>query len=237
MRALPVALLVAVTIACHGTPDVVAPPKLPPPAPGTCNPSSVASRGPCPERSIPKSNASSRTGCKSDKDCKDGIEGRCIESGEREEDDRSDVPFTRSNGLAEAPMRPPPTICVYDACRADKDCGDHARCMCGEGQERAQCIELDGCLADADCGPNALCNCADLGRANRCGPGNCRSDADCNGAACVGVYSGSFCATPRDRCHARADCKGTSPEGAFMCDWDPTAKALDCRVIPAPPPG
>jgi hypothetical protein len=220
-----------VAFACHGAPDPSAPHDTAHPANGHCAASSVVTTTSCPKRTIPPSNKSSDRGCKSDADCKNGIEGRCVDSGFRA--DRSLRPS--GNLLAEPPAAPPPTICVYDQCTTNADCGAHARCQCGSESSRAACVTLDACSADADCGEAMLCVCGTDGLPNGCRAGNCRTDADCPGQKCQGGPSGNFCTTDHDACRERAQCD--APNAYRICDWDRTKKAWGCRDVPPIPPG
>ncbi len=221
-----------VVIACKGAADP-ATTSAPPRTAGHCGASSVVTTTSCPKRTIPPSNKSSARGCKSDADCKDGIDGRCVDSGYR-----GAAAPARGNGnlLAEPPAAPPPTICVYDQCTANADCGTKARCACGDDTARAACVPLDACLADADCGEAMLCTCGGSGQPNTCVAGNCRADADCSaGQKCHGGPSGNFCTTPNDACHERVDCD--APNAYRVCDYDRTKKSWSCRDVPPLPAG
>ncbi len=224
------ALLVAVA-ACHGGPDANHGGGDGHPTPhGTCGASSVVTTTTCTKRTIPASNASSALGCKSDADCKDGRDGRCVKSG---------IPegrFVRSPLLAGPPAQPPPTICEYDQCTTNADCGQKVRCSCGEGQSRNQCVQLDACLGDADCGPYMLCLCGGGGSPNQCLAGNCRTDADCGGATCRSSETGRFCATAADGCKSHDDCRTSSAEYR-ECSFDRVAESWQCRSVPPRPAG
>lgn len=199
---------------------------------GTCKPSSVISTPSCAPRVHPPSNASSANGCKSDAECKNGIDGRCVDN--RDHRRYGALPPAARNLLAGPPPLPPDSVCVYDQCRTNADCGAKARCQCGAGDDRNGCMPLDACLRDADCGADGLCACGASGSPNGCMPGNCRADADCGGQKCGSGPTGSFCRTPRDKCRTNEDCKG----GPFaVCDYDRGTKAWACRVIPPRPPG
>lgn len=215
---------------------------------GTCRPSSVAGAPTCPKKTVPPSNASSSSGCKSDAECTSGIDGRCVDTGAGLD---AMAPLRRSltaeptslqarrpsNFLAEPPPPPPRTICVYDACQKSTDCGANARCECGEGGlDRNACVALDSCMSDRDCAAGTLCSCGEQGGPNQCVAGNCRHDSDCDdGLTCSPAYSGgAFCHTPEDRCRSDKDCDGA---GYAVCDTSPSQKAWACRVIPPRPPG
>lgn len=202
-------------------------------APGTCKPSSVISTLSCAPRTLPPSNASSPSGCKSDAECKNGVQGRCVDNrGARR---YGGLPPAARNLLAEPPPPPPETVCTYDHCSSNAECGAKARCNCGAGDDRNACVPLDSCLRDAECGIDALCGCGASGGPNACRPGNCRSDADCGGQKCGPGQAGNFCHTPRDKCRTNEDC-ASGPQFS-VCDYDGGAKAWACRVIPPRPPG
>lgn len=130
---------------------------------------------------------------------------------------------------------PPETVCTYDRCSSNAECGAGARCACGVGEGRNGCVPLDSCLRDAECGIDALCACGASGGPNACRPGNCRTDADCGGQKCDAGEAGSFCHTARDKCRTNEDC--ASPPQFRICDYDRGTKAWACRVIPPRPPG
>lgn len=233
MRSAPFIVIVAAVAACHGGPDANhggagghAPN-------GTCAASSVVTTTSCTKRAIPASNASSKRGCKSDADCKDGVDGRCVKNG-----DYVEGRLVRSPLLAGPPAMPPPTICVYDQCSTNTECGPKARCWCGEGSGRNRCVQLDACLADADCGPHRLCECGAGGSPNQCMSGDCRSDADCGGDAgsCLHGEAGRFCATAGDGCRTQEDCRGKSAEYE-TCDFDGSTASWQCRVVAPRPAG
>jgi len=207
---------------------------------GVCAPSSVTQGTACPERNVPPGTGSSPEGCKSDADCKAGIEGRCV--GQRVTFDEQSRPAERARGLLAGP--PPPPLrsqCVYDQCRADKECGANARCECrpGVGTDRNRCKPLDACLGDRDCTADTLCTCGTAGIANGCSPGNCRTDADCNGLACEPDSNGArFCRSLRDACSKPTDCKVDAATYATpICVFKPAAHARVCDVLFPLPPG
>ena len=70
--------------------------------------------------------------CKSDADCKDGIEGRCN--------------FMSNGRMA------PTNQCTFDLCSADKDCNAGTLCICNGGLTgRNECV-LANCHDATDCG-------------------------------------------------------------------------------------
>lgn len=218
--------------ASTGVPVSTAAPAANAPA-GTCKPSSVISTLSCAPRVHPPSNASSVNGCKSDAECKNGIDGRCVDN--RDHRRYGALPVAARNLLAGPPPLPPDSVCVYDQCRTNAECGAKGRCKCGAGDARNGCMSLDACLRDADCGAESLCACGASGSPNGCMPGNCRSDADCAAQKCGPGQEGSFCHTPRDKCRTNDDC-ASGPQFS-VCDYDQRTKAWACRVIPPRPPG
>ena len=205
---------------------------------GVCAPSSVPHVGACPKRNVPPGTGSSPEGCKSDADCKSGVEGRCI----GQHVTRLEVEPRRADNLLAAP--PPPPLrsnCVYDRCVEDKDCGANGRCDCrpGLGTDRNTCKQLDACLSDNDCSADTLCLCGTAGVANNCAAGNCRTDADCNGLACEPDDNGArYCRSPRDACHKATDCKADAASyGSPICVYKPTTRARACDVLMPPLPG
>lgn len=215
---------------------------------GNCRPSSVATTPSCPKKTVPPSNASSNSGCKSDADCTSGIDGRCVDTGARwgagaslrrtlAAEPPSPKPLHPNNLLSGPPPPPPRTICVYDACQKSTDCGANARCHCGDGGlDRNACVALDSCTTDRDCAAGTLCSCGEEGGPNHCVAGNCRNDSDCkDGLTCSAAYSGgAFCHTAEDSCKTDKDCDSAS---YAVCDTNPSQKGWACRVIPPRPPG
>ncbi|CAN5755264.1 hypothetical protein BH09MYX1_BH09MYX1_37730 [soil metagenome] len=203
---------------------------------GPCRPPSIVTPPSCPSRVLPASNATSSRGCKSDAECKSGLQGRCIENPAL-----SALPDRRGNLLAGPPLPPPKTLCVYDGCNTNADCGAGSRCACAgaipDPIRRNACVALDGCLADSECPKLSLCICGAGGAANACVMGNCRSDADCaSGLACSESSSGStYCHTPKDGCKKDEDC--AKPDAFRVCDFDRSSVNWACRTIPPRPPG
>ena len=126
---------------------------------GTCAPSSVSQQVACSARVVPPGNASSENGCKSDAECTYGRDGRCVKNQLGSYGLMLSPEARRSNLLAGPRAAPPRTICVYDKCQSDKDCGSGMRCNCGSGtgEDRNRCIPIDNCLSDKDCFAEALC--------------------------------------------------------------------------------
>lgn len=134
------------------------------------------------------------------------------------------APAARASLLAEAPAPPPETICAYDECMTDADCGPKRRCECGSDGQRYRCVGVDQCRSDTDCGGGALCMCGEGAGPNQCHESTCRSDADCAGGyPCADSHGARHCRTRRDRCRASGDCargetcRYRQPEGAFVC--------------------
>jgi len=203
------------------------------PPSGTCARSSVAVGQICPQRDIPPSNASSPEGCKSDADCKTGLNGRCMGLG-----GRSRVTRDARDLLGAPPPPPPRSRCEYDGCVTDKDCGSKMRCVCGADEYRNRCEPIDTCLTDKECGVDHQCQCGRVnGLANYCVEGDCRSAADCaNGAACGNGTGPGFCHGLRDKCSKNEDCS-TVPEGAAYCGYAMAQHRWQCRVVLPVPPG
>ena len=255
LRTLSLLFFGAVAFACHGgsgsstptptgtesTASTPATTRDASPGGHACNPSSVVTSTSCPHRAIAPSNATSTRGCHSDAECTDGIDGRCVVNPLAwETSPAGDAPPGSrprpTNVLAAAPPAPLKTLCVYDACLANADCGARARCACAAGDERNQCVALDGCLEDTDCARDTLCACGAAGAANACTPGNCRTSGDCaGGLPCVASPEGSFCRTPRDTCKSQEDC--ASRQEYRRCEFNAGAGAWACRTIPPRPPG
>lgn len=183
----------------------------------TCKPSSVVASAACPSRELPPSNASSSTGCRSDAECTQGVSGRCVRA-------EGPTPAPRHNLLAGPPPPRQETVCLYDECRADADCGARGRCVCGGPARRNTCFPTDQCLSDRDCASGSLCNCGDEGAPNQCRESTCRTDSDCAaGLPCAESQGGRYCRTPRDRCRADADCGGGRP-----CRYSRGERAWSC---------
>ena len=201
----------------------------------SCAPASVPQQVACPARVTPPSNASSDYGCKTDAECTNGRDGRCVKNESGAYHGLAPSPEARRSNLLAGPMPPPPkTLCVYDKCQTDKDCGSGMRCACGDGkgQSRNQCVAVDTCLSDKDCGADALCACGTAPLPNSCRPGNCRTDSECGaGFACE-----QYCRSARDACRKDADC--TAPFGMYpTCTYLPETKAFGCRAVHPPPAG
>lgn len=210
-----------------------------------CSPSSVVTTVECPSRTPPASNASSNWGCKSDADCTQGKAGRCTRNPSYGGSSRSTgVPVSalpkRTNLLAEAPPPPPETVCTYDACTHNSDCGTAQRCVCDPLPARYRCERLDECLLDAECPQGSLCACGEGALANRCAPGNCRSDADCSGGfACETSLAGfRYCRSSLDRCSQTQGCDPIGAQGPpTQCDRQPGDGHWFCHLVPQIPPG
>lgn len=230
-------VVMATILSCRGTVDA---PRREPHAeairPGeNCARSSVATGEVCPQRDVPASNASSPEGCHSDADCKQGMNGRCIDTGSREPSGHA---RWGGNLFGAAPPPPPRTVCVYDACFKDADCGPKQRCECGGEVGRNYCLAIDDCTTDAACGGNRICQCgSSVGSANYCVGGNCRGDADCHdGLKCDSGMTGTFCRTASDVCHSNEDCPRL-PNASNTCGYLVERSRWECQAIPYPPPG
>ncbi len=204
-------------------------------APGdVCAAASVPSTAACPTRTVPPGNGTGPDRCQSDADCKGpGTDGRCIKNPAR-----ADLAPLRAAGNLFAAPPPPPShaICVYDACRADADCGAQSRCACGSGagDDRNHCVPLDQCKADRDCKADNICQCTTTPfTGNYCVLGNCHSDADCKGGF---TCDGAHCHSSKDTCKTAADCTGKAP-GIQQCNYSQSARRFECRAVPPRPPG
>ena len=114
---------------------------------------------------------------------------------------------------------------------ADCTNGRNGRCDNTSGSVPYTVCTYDECLKDADCGSGRVCECQG-GRGsdfNACVDGNCRIDADCPDSWCSpspGVCGPSygteayFCRTAKDECSNDSDC-GTSNDGEpGFCMYD-----------------
>lgn len=216
-------------------PSLAASAKRPTKGAGLCKASSVAQGTTCPTRAIPPGTGSSPEGCKSDAECTQGRDGRCVRAwGEGAEVDAPATDARRANLFAGPPPPPPRSKCVYDECTKDKDCPNGSRCACGsgKGKDRNQCIRTDACLVDGDCGEGKLCHCGQNAAPNACQPGNCRSDADCgNGFTCE-----TYCHSAKDACRESSDCK--APEHMIpICMYLEQTRAWGCKSLVPRPPG
>lgn len=140
-----------------------------------------------------------------------------------------------NNLFAEPPPPPARSICVYDACHADSDCGPASKCICGTGRgdHRNRCVPLDRCREDHDCGVGNVCLCGANGNSNYCVEGNCHEDADCDeGFTCDERH----CHSKKDTCRTNAECPPTSA-GPRTCRWGRETRRFDCYVVPPIPPG
>ncbi len=145
--------------------------------------------------------------CRSDADCRDGKNGRCVAMG-----------FERDAGWN--------LVCSYDRCLSDDDCGGVHACSCRESQfrlgdpvrrerifEANECL-LGNCRVDADCGPGANCS---------------PSNSDCGS---IWGYVGLWCHQASDECTDDADCEGFDAGplsgGPAYCAYDPTRSHWAC---------
>ncbi|MFO0665390.1 MAG: hypothetical protein U0174_15655 [Polyangiaceae bacterium] len=199
----------------------------------TCSASSVRQNTKCPIRPVPASTASSPEGCKSDAECTQGKDGRCVRMWGEGPTGSLSTDGRNANLMAGPPLPPPRTQCVYDTCQADGDCAPNERCSCGsgKGKERNTCIRVDQCLSDNDCPQDYLCACAGAGRPNMCVPGNCRSDADCAG----NFKCETYCHSAADKCVAHSDCTA-APHMIAICKYVAQEHAWGCtNMVPRPP--
>jgi hypothetical protein len=115
--------------------------------------------------------------CERDADCTKGKNGRCSTPGHAQ------------------------SMCTYDMCMNDAECGANKVCQCGNGNS---CLPAN-CRTDLDCGG--------LG----CSPTGATSCGNMSGT--VGYY----CHTKTDDCTENSDCK----EGG-MCVYQPTVSHWTC---------
>jgi hypothetical protein len=107
--------------------------------------------------------------CKSDGDCTDGQDGRCVLS----------LPFGACS-------------CTYDACFEDVDCAGGGICACSGSYSGNSCV-TGNCHVDADCGAGGFCSpvvdgCSSqvLGYACHTAKDTCSDNKDCPfGASCA----------------------------------------------------
>lgn len=186
----------------------------------------------CPTQAVPPGDGVGEQ-CKSDADCKSpsGTDGRCVKNpmfGEV-------APRPVHNLLAEPPPPPSRSLCVFDSCHSDSDCGAKSKCVCGSGRgiDRNQCVPLDRCRADGDCGAGNICLCGSAAKYNYCVEGDCHEDADCDdGFKC----ESNHCHSKKDTCRTSADCPPVA-EGPRTCRWGREARRWDCHIVPPIPPG
>jgi hypothetical protein len=171
-------------------------------APDTCSPDRPVSDAGLPP---PPSDATA-TQCRSDSDCQDGKNGRCVVI---------DVPRDGGSYLG----------CSYDRCLSDDDCGAQA-CSCRESTFRRgdpvyrernhdanECFP-GNCRVDADCGPGGYCS-----------PSN---------SPCGSIWGlqGLWCHDPSDECTDDSDCEGFDGGalggGPAFCAYEPWRKHWTC---------
>ena len=118
--------------------------------------------------------------CKSDADCTDGDNGRCI------------WPYSGDN------------ICIYDECFEDADCGGANVCACRVKEAFGVNVCYHGnCQLDADCGAGGYCSpsgivgptctmgigAGSVGYFCHTAQDECTDDADCGGESYVCLFS------------------------------------------------
>lgn len=121
-----------------------------------------------PERgSAPLDEGATPTECRTDADCTEGRNGRCLRL---------------SNHGPRGPSLEA-TVCSYDECFSDADCGPRQMCRCAER------------------GPG------EPGSGHSCAGGECQVDADCGeGRYCRRGPYGRYCHSLRDECVEETDC-------------------------------
>jgi hypothetical protein len=130
-------------------------------------------------------------GCQNDQACTAGMSGRCS---------CAFVSFACPNY---------DSICSYDACQSDSDCGDSGVCECrgsplGDiGSSAATVCRTSNCRTDSECGTGGYC-----------------SPSPYPGCGSTWWY-GYFCHTPQDECTDDSDCSlgggGLDAQGNAYC--------------------
>jgi hypothetical protein len=153
------------------------------------------------------------TSCQHNSDCTEGENGRCVQ--------------TRFGCFS---------VCSYDTCVSDADCGARQACNCRESATDSApnyCLAHGNCRIDADCGTNgycspsligALCACTSVDYCKTLGDDSCVCSC---GDSCGHDY---FCHTPADECTDDSDC----PSGTG-CDFDLAHQnwiCADCGPVP-----
>ncbi len=140
-----------------------------------------ASAAPCTAPRDAENQGNAQGGCLKDADCTTGANGRC-------------VAFLGK-----------PSICSYDACKADAECGSASVCDCRNSDNfGANTCFQGGCQVDADCGA-----------AGYCSPSAVAIGTDCYTGIPQGSF-GYFCHTAADTCVDDADCTA-GPAGSQAC--------------------
>jgi hypothetical protein len=109
------------------------------------------------------------------------------------------------------------TVCSYDECRVDSDCGQRVPCYCRDPNifgEPNVCLPASKCALDSDCSP----------------PGFCSPSYVANQSPPLGF----FCHTQDDTCVDDSDCASFGPYGA-SCQFDTTSDIWHCVAFPPPP--
>ncbi len=127
--------------------------------------------------------------------------------------------------------------CSTDTDCAATDAGENGRCVVVPSIGYSVCT-WDDCFTDSDCGDAGVCACRDAvsGGANVCVPADCRVDSDCGPpglcspslAGCVpyiGV-AGYYCHRPGDACLDDADCRVP-----YRCVFNATGARWTCALL------
>ena len=144
----------------------------------------------CPPQRGPGQTCSSSGACSIDADCDAGTNGRCFS------------PYGPSGNCS-------PTVCSYDQCQGDSDCGPKVPCDCRPSSSASSantCATGSNCATDGDCGPNGYCS-----------PGQYAGSCD------VPLY---FCHTEHDACLDDTDCIKLGAGQA--CNYDSTLQRFTC---------
>jgi hypothetical protein len=156
--------------------------------------------------------------CQQDSDCKDGINGRCLQ------------------------LRPPGCYraCSYDQCFRDSDCAGNVPCHCRDSASSTdgnRCLINSNCRVDDDCGPGGYCSPSQLSGCIRmctvpCGSGtHCYAGATEVPCACgQSCGAGYFCHTASDTCTNDCECNAVGS----ACTRQPNAgwACIPCAMLP-----
>jgi len=139
--------------------------------------------------------------CTKDADCTKGKNGRCYLNGDKCQ-----------------------TVCSYDDCLTDGDCGGGV-CFCrGSGTDLVanECLSGGSCRTDADCGSCEYCSPSVIPNSVDCG-----ATCTCSGVASI-TYA---CHTPSDECKDSGDCAGSDR----YCGYDTGARHWACEICTGAP--
>ena len=171
-------------------------------------------------------------GCKSEKDCKNGLkcsDNKCVECG-------SDADCSKGEK------------CSANACVAAAECEKDDQCPSGQVCQAGKC---NPCASNAECGPGGTCTNGACQRGKKCGKNeDCADDEDCINGYCVNsgaanndpgtcplntVYFGfddsSIQASERDRLDANAQCiEKTKGKGVYLAGHTDTSGTEEYNI-------